>query len=87
MGKIVSMPVKSLPDVLQTSSVIGTATNDTNTVSIRSLVSKSLLEWLMLPQIIGYGSLLWFILQININDSVLLRTTLTRMIIIYVLMT
>ena len=38
--KIVSLQVKSLPELLQSSSIIGSAIHDTETVSDTSLVSK-----------------------------------------------
>ena len=39
---IVSLQVNSLADLLQTSSVIGSATQDSNTVSVKNLVSTSI---------------------------------------------
>jgi len=38
--KIVSLQVKSLPDLLQSSSIIGSAIQKTEIVSVKSLVSK-----------------------------------------------
>lgn len=38
--KIVSLQVKSLPDLLQSSSIIGSAIQETEIVSVKSLVSK-----------------------------------------------
>jgi len=38
--KIVSLQVKSLPDLLQSSTIIGSAIQETETVSVKSLVSK-----------------------------------------------
>ena len=38
--KIVSLQVESLPDLLQSSSIIGSAIQETETVSVKSLVSK-----------------------------------------------
>ena len=42
--KIVSLQVKSLPDLLQSSSIIGSAIQETETVSFNSLVSKIKIE-------------------------------------------
>ena len=38
MEKIAALQVKSLPDLLQSSSVIGSAIQDTDTTSVKSLV-------------------------------------------------
>ena len=42
MGKIATLQVKSLPDLLQSSSVIGSAIQDTETTSVKSLVRNNL---------------------------------------------
>ena len=42
MGKIAALKVKSLPDLLQSSSVIGSTIQDTETTSIKSLVRYNL---------------------------------------------
>ena len=42
MGKIAALQVKSLPDLLQSSSVIGSAIQDTETTSVKSLVRNNL---------------------------------------------
>ena len=42
MAKIAALQVKSLPDLLQSSSVIGSAIQDTETTSVKSLVRYNL---------------------------------------------
>ena len=42
MGKIAVLQVKSLPDLLQSSSVIGSAIQDTETTSVKSVVRNNL---------------------------------------------
>ena len=42
MSKIAALQVKSLPDLLQSSSVIGSAIQDTETTSVKSLVRNNL---------------------------------------------
>ena len=43
MEKIAALQVKSLPDLLLSSSVIGSAIQDTETTSVKSLVRYNLL--------------------------------------------
>ena len=42
MEKIATLRVKSLPDLLQSSSLIGSAIRDTETTSVKSLVRYNL---------------------------------------------